>query len=179
MKRPPQAPAAVRVTAALIAVAFCSAGVAWGAMATMGWWAPLEFRLRAEWRDLIPGAIALWMVLVAFQFALGAIQPNELPLGVGQRARPVSVATFGLHLFTAALIGFMGFVLVTMSQSSADYFIYDVDGRRVGHGNPMWEWMRPVQRYSGFALILVAGLALVRRTRQFLAGRRTAAAPTP
>jgi hypothetical protein len=43
-------------------------------------------------------------------------------------------------------------------------------------GDPMWEWMRPVQRYSGFALILVAGVALTRRTRQFVSGRRGDAA---
>ena len=172
----PEAPTAIRVTAALIAAAFLGAGIAWGALATLNMWAPDEYRLHAEWRDIIPGAIAVWMLLVAFQFGRGAVVPRELPLGIDQRARRVSVGRFGVHLLTAALLGFMGFVLWNMSGTYADYIRYDAQGITAGFGDPMWEWMRPVQRYSGFALILVGGVALVRRTRQFLAGRRDDAA---
>jgi hypothetical protein len=134
-------------------------------------WAPDEFRLHAELRDFIPGAIALWMLLIAFQFARGAIVPGELPLGVHQRVRPISVPRFGVHILTAVLIGFMGFVLWSLSGSYADYFRYDIQGKVTGLGDPMWDWMRPVQRYCGFALMLVGCVALVRRTRQFLLGR--------
>lgn len=172
--RQAEAPALTRVTAACVAVAFCCAGVAWAASATTGLWAPDEFRLRAELRDVIPGAIALWMFLIAFQFARGAIVPGELPLGVGQRPRPVPVARFGIHLITATLIGFMGFVLLSMSWTYVDYFVYDAQGQRTGLADPTWKWMQPMQRYSGIALMLVGCLALVRRTRQFLSGRREA-----
>jgi hypothetical protein len=169
----PDALTGARVTAAFSAVAFLGAGISWGSLATMRMWASEEFRLHAEWRDLIPGAIALWMLLIAFQFARGAIAPGELPLGVGKRALPVPVGQFGLHLVTAALLGFMGFVLLSAAGTYADYVIHDLEGRPSGFDDPMWDWMRPVQRYSGVALILVACLALVRRTRQFLAGRNS------
>ena len=138
----------------------------------MGLWAPWEFRLNPEWRDVIPGAIAVCMLMIAFQFARGAMVPSALPWGFAKRGRPTSVTRFGVHLLMATLLGFMGFVLWTWSAEYADYARFDPRGRVVGMGNPMWEWVRPVQRYSGLALMLIGGIAVATRTRQFLQGRQ-------
>jgi hypothetical protein len=164
--------AGVRAASAFCALAFSGAGIAWGAMATIGMWASPEFRLRPEPRDVIPAAISLLMLLLAVQFGKGALEPSTLPMGVGKQPRPVLPSRFAVHLLIAALLGFIGFMLWTWSASYGTYPVFDLEGRAVGSGDPLWEWARLVQRASGLALILIALFAAATRTRQFVMGAK-------
>jgi hypothetical protein len=159
------------VTAAVIAVVFLTASVAWASMATMGFWAPSRFRLHPEWHDVIPGVIAVVLLLIALQFIHGVFAPDQLPWGVAKRPRTVSVTRFGVHLITALLIGFLGFLLWSASTPTSDFMTYDYRGRTAGFDDPRRDWMAPLQRYSGLALILVGCFTLATRTRQFMIGR--------
>ena len=173
-----EAPISARVTAAFSALAFCGAGVSWGLLATIGFWAPSQYRIEALPHDVIPGVISACLMLISFQFAQGAVMPSHLPMGGAKRHRPISIGRFGVRLATSALFGFMGFVLLSMAASHTEYAIFDVQNKVIGLGDPQRAWMPFVQRYSGLALIIVSCLALVTHTRQFLALRaHTASTP--
>lgn len=169
---PPPKTAPTRAMAAFCAVVFVSAAVAWGSHATLGFWAPTIYRIRSDPRDVIPGVIAAALLLIAFQFARGAIVPDYLPWGVGKRPRTITFARLGVHALTAILLAFMGFVLWTMVEAHPDYPVFDGRGRVTGHADPMMPWMAPLQLFSGLSMIVLGCFALITGAKQFLSSRR-------